>query len=140
MSAVAAPADRRFRRSHVKPSRRKRDWRRSIRPMLRNSIAGVVVAYGLYRMSSLAASMHLLQIDRIVVAGNRRLSNGEVLAVLNGLRGENLVLTDLDAWRRRLLSSPWIRDAGLRRSLPSTIEVLVSERQPMGIARLGGEM
>jgi len=108
--------------------------------MMRNTILGVVLAYGAYRMSSVAADTHILRIDRIVVAGNRRLSNGDVLAVLNGLRGENLVLTDLDAWRRRLLASPWVRDAGLRRSLPSTIEVLLSERQPMGIARVGGEM
>jgi cell division protein FtsQ len=63
-----------------------------------------------------------------------------VLAVVHGLRGENLVWTDLDAWRRRLLSSPWISDAALRRSLPSTVEIVVSERQPMCIGRINGEM
>src|SRR5262249_41986270 len=64
---------------------------------------------------------------------------GEVLAVLNGLRGESLVGTDLDAWRRRLMASPWVRDAALRRSLPSTVEVVVWERQPIGIGRINGE-
>ena len=63
-----------------------------------------------------------------------------MLAVLSGLRGESLVWTDLDAWRRRLLASPWVRDAALRRSLPSTIEVVVSERQPIGIGRINGDM
>ena len=82
----------------------------------------------------------MLQIDRIVVRGNERLSSGEVLAVLNGLRGESLVWTDLDAWRRRLLASPWVRDAALRRSLPSTVEVVVSERQPIGIGRIDGDL
>jgi cell division septal protein FtsQ len=49
--------------------------------------------------------------------------------------------TDLDAWRRRLLASPWVRDAALRRSLPATVEVVVSERQPIGIGRInGGDM
>jgi cell division septal protein FtsQ len=38
------------------------------------------------------------------------------------------------------MASPWVRDAALRRSLPSTVEVMVSERQPIGIARVGGEM
>ena len=42
----------------------------------------------------------------------------------SGLRGESLIWTDLDAWRRRLLASPWVRDAALRRSLPSTVEVV----------------
>ena len=47
------------------------------------------------------AQARMLQIDRVVVRGNTRLSTGEVLALLNGLRGENLVWTDLGAWRRR---------------------------------------
>jgi cell division protein FtsQ len=77
----------------------------------------------------------VLSVDRIVVHGNERLSQGEVLALLSGLRGESLVWTDLDRWRDRLLASPWVRDAALRRSLPSTIDVVLSERQPIAIAR-----
>src|SRR5262249_18617116 len=69
-----------------------------------------------------------------------RLSMGEVLAVLSGMQGGSMLWTDLDVWRRRLLASPWVRDAALRRSLPSTVEVVVSERQPMGIGRINGEM
>jgi cell division protein FtsQ len=88
-----------------------------------------------------SAKAHLLEVNRIVVHGNERLSKGEVLAVLSGLRGESLLWTDLDAWRRRLLSSPWVRDAALRRSLPATVDVVVSERQPIGIGRInGGDM
>ena len=82
----------------------------------------------------------MLQIDRIVVRGNERLSKGDVLAVLNGLRGESLVWTDLDRWRARLLASPWVRDAALRRSLPSTVEVVLWERQPIDAGRMDGEM
>jgi cell division protein FtsQ len=78
----------------------------------------------------------VLRIDHIVVRGNKQLSSGEVIAVLNGLRGENIVSADLTAWRRRLLSSPWVRDAALRRSLPSTVDVMVSERAPIGIGRI----
>ena len=75
-----------------------------------------------------------------MVRGNERLAEGDVLAVLSGLRGESLMWTDLDRWRRRLLASPWVRDAVLRRSLPSTVEVVVWERQPIGIGRINGEM
>ena len=60
--------------------------------------------------------------------------------MLSGLRGESLVWTDLDRWRQRLLASPWVRDAALRRSLPSTVEVVVWERQPIGIGRLSNDM
>jgi cell division septal protein FtsQ len=82
----------------------------------------------------------VLRVDRILVSGNERLSRGDVMAVLSGLRGESLLFTDLDAWRRRLLASPWIRDAALRRSLPSTVEVVVLERQPIGVGRINGEL
>ena len=113
MRAVAAPADRRFRRAHVKPGRRRRRWRAFIRPLLLSGALGLLLAYGMYRASSVAAHAHVLQVERIVVRGNERLSRGEVLAVLNGLRGESLVWTDLDRWRRRLLAAPWVRDAAL---------------------------
>jgi cell division septal protein FtsQ len=140
MSAVAAPADRRFRRAHVKPSRARRRWAGRVKPLLRYVLAAVVVAYGVYLGSSSVAHAHVLRVDRILVRGNERLSQGEVLAVLSGLRGESLVWTDLDRWRQRLLASPWVRDAALRRSLPSTVEVVVWERQPIAIGRLNDDM
>ena len=140
MSPVAAPADRRFRRAHLKPSRRRRHWRSLVTPAVKSGLVGLLIIYGAYRASNVVAHARVLQIDRIVVRGNERLSKGEVLALLSGLRGESLMWTDLDAWRRRLLASPWVRDAALRRSLPSTVEVVVLERQSIGIGRLAGEM
>lgn len=140
MSPVTAPSDRRFRRAHVKPSQRRRTWRALVKPLAGYGVIGLIGAYSMYQASNVAARAHLLRIDRIVVRGNDRLSKGEVLAVLNGLQGESLVWTNLDGWRKRLLASPWVLDAALRRSLPATVEVTVLERQPVSIARLNGEM
>jgi cell division protein FtsQ len=140
MSAVAAQTDRRFRRAHVKPARRKRSWRAIVRPLLVGMTLAAVLLYGAYRTSAIAAHLHMLKVETITVRGNERLSKGEVLAVLNGLRGESLVWTDLDVWRKRLMASPWVRDAALRRSLPSTVEVVVAERQPIGIGRINSDM
>lgn len=140
MSLVAAPADKRFRRAHVKPSRKRGRLAALVRPALKLvALAGLTV-YALYRGGDVVAHARVLQIDDIVVRGNGRLSDGEVHAVLGGLRGENIVLTDLDAWRRRLMASPWVQDAALRRSLPSTVEVMVTERNPIAIGRLGGSL
>lgn len=133
-------ADKRFRRAHVKPGHKRRRWRSVLKPV---AVYGLVVAslgFGCYRVSIVAAQAHVLQVERILVRGNERLSKGEVMAVLSGLRGESLVWTDLDVWRRRLLASPWVRDAALRRSLPSTVEVVISERQPVGIGRINSDM
>ena len=143
MSAVAAPADRRFRRAHVKPARRNGRGARWRRPAIRYGLVGRWSrSLAVYRgVAGRRRTRMCWKSNRIVVHGNERLSKGEVLAVLSGLRGESLLWTDLDAWRRRLLASPWVRDAALRRSLPSTVDVVVSERQPIGIGRInGGDM
>jgi cell division protein FtsQ len=103
-------------------------------------LALLLLAYGAYLGSRGVAQAHVLKVDRIVVDGNQRLSDGEVLALLSGLRGESLVWTDLARWRQRLLASPWVRDAALRRSLPSTVEVVVWERQPIAIGRMNDGM
>jgi cell division protein FtsQ len=137
---VAAPADKRFRRAHVKPGRRRSNWRAVVMPLAKYALVAIVFVFVLYRLAGVAAQAHALKIDRIVVRGNQRLSSAEVLAVLSGLRGRSLVWADLDEWRRRLLTSPWVSDASLRRSLPSTVEVLIAERQPVGVGRIHGEM
>lgn len=140
MSQVAAPSDRRFRRAHVKPARKRGNWRAIAKPLVRISLVGLIVGYGLYRGLGVAAHAHVLQVGRISVHGNDRLSKGEVLAMLSGLEGQSLIRTDLEGWRKRLLASPWVRDASLRRSLPSTVEVTIRERQPVSVARLNGDM
>jgi cell division protein FtsQ len=140
VSQVAAPADRRFRRAHVKPGRHRRTWRSAIGPAIIASGLLIAVSFALIRGRALLASAGVLQIDRIVVHGNERLSKGEVMGMLDGLRGEDLFGTDLDVWRHRLMASPWVRDAALRRSLPSTVDVAISERTPTGISRAGDAM
>jgi cell division protein FtsQ len=141
VSPVAAvAADSRFRRARVKPGRRRGRLRGVLKPMFRSAVAVLALGFLAYRASAAAARSRALQIDQIVVRGTERLSEGDVLTLLNGMRGESLVWCDLDAWRARLLASPWIRDAALRRSVPAMVEVVISERRPVGIGRINGEL
>jgi cell division protein FtsQ len=141
VSQVAVRSDKRFRRAHVKPARQRSRWLRAWSGRaVRSGFVSVALAYGAYRGAGIVAQAHVLQIDRIVVQGNEHMSEGEVLAVLGGLQGQSLLWTDLNAWRRRLLSSSWVREAELHRLLPSTIEVVVAERQPSGIGRIDGRL
>ncbi len=96
--------------------------------------------YGGYTAVDFLLHARLLQVSQLVVQGNQRLSTGEVLATLDGLRGENIATVDLDAWRQKLLKSPWVAHAEFRRVLPSTILIELSERAPIGIGRLGREL
>ncbi len=136
--AVAAPTDKRFRRAHVSPARRR--GRLLFRPkgLAIVAVLGAALAFGVYQLAGTVVSADALTVSRITVSGNARLSRGEVLSLLEGLQGRNMLLVRLDEWRGRLLTSPWVADAALRRVLPGTIDVFVSERQPIGIARLAG--
>lgn len=137
---VTAPADKRFRRAHVRPARKRggvasRRWRAAIAA----SIVGLALYAG-HRAVAVVAGLDIFHVDQIHVRGNHRLSNGEVLAMLEGLRGRSVLAVNLAEWRRSLLSSPWVADASLRRTLPSTVEVVILERAPLGIARIDGSL
>ena len=133
---VSAPADKRFRRAHVHPAR-KRSWMPSWRRIASAVAVCAAMGYGLYRAADLVLAADALTITNITVNGTNRMSSGEVLALLQELRGTSMVTADLDAWRRKLLGSPWIADAAIRRVFPGTVSVVISEREPLGIGRIG---
>jgi cell division protein FtsQ len=137
---VRATADRRFRRARVRPVRRRR-WRR----ILTWRRLGVAAATALtlcvgYGAVTLIARSSLLRVTKMVVRGNARLSTGEVLAMVNGLRGRSILTVDLDRERARLLASSWVAAATLRRILPATVEITLVERTPIGLCRIGGRL
>lgn len=138
-AGVTAPGDKRFRRPDVRPAgRRSVLWwcRRLSVPALASAVV-LVLAYSMFQS---AVADRLFVVSRVAVQGNTRLSHGEVKALLGGLEGQRIFGVDLDAYRGRLLESPWVADAIVRRVLPGTIEVRIHERAPMAIARLNGDL
>jgi len=129
--------DKRFRRAHIKPSRKRSPASKHAWLAARLLLLAIVLAYAGYRGVTLIAAASSLQIGHMVVRGHQRLSTGEVLALVEGLRGQNILAVDLGEWQQKLLSSPWVESATIRRVLPSTVEISVVERRPMGIGRLG---
>lgn len=138
--SVRAPTERNFRRARVKPTRRKAARRWFSWRLVRVTGASALAIYTCYRAAHLVVSADRLQVRRIEVRGNVRLSSGEIQALVDGLRGTNILTADLTEYRRRLTESPWVADVALRRVLPSTVEVFVSERRPMGLCRMGSNL
>lgn len=137
MPPVAAPSDRRFKRSHVKPQGRRSARVRHAWTAVRAVALVALTGYAVWRGVTLVSTAPALQVSEITVSGNERLSTGELQALLDGLRGRNIVGLGLEEWQERLLGSPWVEQATLRRVLPSTVEVVVRERRPIAIARIG---
>ncbi len=139
--SVKAATEKNFRRARVKPARRRTGLRALISwRVVRIAVCAVLAAYAVYRAFDLVVSASSLQVRRIAIHGNVRLSAGEVQTLVDGLRGSSILTADLASYRRKLLDSPWVANVALRRVLPSTIEVFVSERQPMGVSRLGSQL
>jgi cell division protein FtsQ len=133
---VSAPTDKRFRRRHVTPRTRRR-FALSRRRLAAAAVVATGVLYVGYQAALAAVTSEMVTVTRMTVSGNSRLSRDDVLALVDGLEGRNMLVLDLDEWRQRLLASPWVADAALRRVLPGTVDIVVSERQPLGIARIG---
>jgi cell division septal protein FtsQ len=133
---VAVRSDKRFRRAHV-PASRRRTWRPPWRRLAPAVALGVILAYALFRGAEMVVAADALAISKVTVEGTHRMSAGEVLALLQGLRGTNIVTADLESWRQKLLGSPWVADAAMRRVFPATVTVVITERDPLGIGRVG---
>jgi cell division protein FtsQ len=140
VAPVAAPADKRFRRAHVKPGRKRKVNLRHVWLAVKVAAVLAVAVYGGWRGTALVLGAPALQVSRVVVRGNERLSTGEVLALVDGLEGQNSLTVDLARWQERLLASPWVEAATLRRVLPSRVHVEIRERRPMGIGRIGSAL
>jgi len=98
------------------------------------------VALTSFFLPSVFRSTGFFRVDRITVRGNTHVSQGEILALIGPLREQNILTADLDIYRQHLMASGWVKTATLRRVLPSTIEVTVEERSPVGLARLGARL
>jgi len=128
-------ADKRFRRADVRPTRRRAAVR--LLKIGRLVLVGAVVAAGVWFTARQLAAAQLLTVRRVLVHGHERLTLPEVEALIGDVRGSSLLAVDLCATRGRLLESPWVADARLRRVLPDTLDLYVYEREPIAIARLG---
>ncbi|MEZ5286057.1 MAG: FtsQ-type POTRA domain-containing protein [Vicinamibacterales bacterium] len=137
MPPVSAPSDKRFRRSQVKPSSKRRTRLRAALVAARAVALVALAGYASWRGVALVSGASTFHVEHVTVAGNQRLSTGEVTSLLDGLQGSHILAADLASWRARLQSSPWVEAASLRRVLPSTIEVRVRERRPIALARVG---
>ncbi len=134
---VTAPTDRRLLRGQVKPGRRRSArrswWRLGVGAALNLALVG-----GGFALAMRVASSPAVRVSRVVVTGNEWLSVEEVRGRLSGIEGQSIFRVDLEAWRDELLESPWVADVILQRRLPSTIDVRLRERRPVGLGRLGG--
>lgn len=138
--SVRAPADKRFRRPSVRPAQQRGVSRALRGPILRGLAAAASLVLLGCAVIFVVSETALFRVNRVTVRGNSRLSTGEVLALVSDLKGDSVLTVDLAAYRRRLVDSPWVAEATLRRVLPGSVEITVHERAPIGLCRLSDHL
>lgn len=124
----------RFLRRRVRP---RRAYRKTLLVALRwvGAVTGLatLVAAGFWTASA-AGRAPELAVSRIMVEGNERLAEGEILETLGLHPGSNILSLDLETLKQQMLLSTWVKDVELARVLPATLTLRVVERTPLGIA------
>jgi len=118
-------------------SRARKDKRSTLRRAFVSIQIGAAICaglVGLFLLTERFAIPHQFRITSIEVKGSRFLSEGEVREMLGPAIGSSLISADLERLRANLAASPWVGGAVVRRKLPDTLLVDVTERFPIAFA------
>ncbi len=95
------------------------------------ALIAVSVALVIAYQAMLASS--LFGLSRLTLTGQERLGQSQVLTLAGLKPGMNLLRIDPEAVRLRLLASPWVAEAAVRRVLPDELRIHITERRPVAV-------
>jgi cell division septal protein FtsQ len=133
-----------------KPFKSKRSNRRHREPFLKRAgrtlvrsvklavvLAAVpVLAYGGWRGYRVLTTTERLAIETIEIAGAFRVSEDDIHDLAGIEEGDNILSFSESAVAGKIRGNPWIKDVDISRSLPSTVTIEVTEREPLALMKL----
>lgn len=90
--------------------------------------------------TSMAAAKAGFTVQRLTIEGQRRASDRELVRALGVGPGVSILSYDTGAAQERLEQLPWVRHAKIMRLLPSTLHVVIDEREPFAVWQIKGQM
>lgn len=104
------------------------------------AVAAVVVltAFGTRGARHWLQTSPTFAVENIHVSGLKNASQADVLARCGIRKGDNIFDVDVDDVARALGEHPWIRDVEVRRRLPRSVFISVTEHVPAALADMGG--
>jgi len=107
-------------------------------------LAGVttlaVLVYGGASLGHYIRTSPRLEVKKVLVLGQKRVAETEVLAQADLTDRVNVFSVDLEGIRERVETLQWVHHALVHRVLPDTIAIRIVEREPVGLARVKGEI
>ncbi|MDA8077654.1 MAG: FtsQ-type POTRA domain-containing protein [Nitrospiraceae bacterium] len=99
-----------------------------------------VIAVGVIVYLFTMAARSAFPLARVVFTGNAHLPDEE-LRNISGLKaGENLLALSAGAVSKKMLGSPWIRSASVRKEFPDSLHVLIREAEPFALLDMKGRL
>jgi cell division protein FtsQ len=108
-------------------------------------IAGAIAALSIVCWAGYSVIMYLataprFEVKKLSVSGLKRVDENQILARAGFEVGTNVFRVNLQQIRARVEELQWVRHAMVERVLPDQIIIKVIERQPIGLARIRGEV
>src|SRR5262245_51492149 len=112
-------------------------------------IAFAIVAFGGLGMGAYTVARYLrtdsrFEVKALAVSGVsgplKHVTEGQIVGQAEFDVGTNVFKVDLDKIRERVERLRWVRHAIVQRVLPDQIIIKVAEREPIGLARIRGEV
>lgn len=127
-SPVVVDPRMRSRRIAVRRDQRKRRFKR-----VTVALAAVVVLVA----AAVATQTPLLDVDRVRIDGVGHTATADVRRVSGISPGDTMVGVDVGRAAARVEDLPWIAEARVARRWPGTVEIHVTEREPLAMVGIG---
>lgn len=100
----------------------------------------VIFGWGSYTLVHYLRTSPRLEVKKVLVMGQKRVTETEVLAQAELSAGVNVFAVDLTGIREHVEKLQWVHHAFVLRVLPDTVTIKIVEREPVGLARVRGEI
>src|SRR5215469_11466396 len=102
------------------------------------------LGWGSYKFVHYLRTASRFEVNALTISGFngplKRVTEDQIAGRAEFEVGTNVFRVDLNAIRERVEGLQWVRYAIVQRVLPDQIMVKVIEREPIGLARIGGEV
>jgi cell division protein FtsQ len=78
-----------------------------------------------------------LRAQRLIIEGNRRISESQIAAQAQLTEGMNILSANLSLVRKKLLAHPWIAEVEVSREIPPALKIIIKEHVPLAVVDLG---
>ena len=103
-------------------------------------VSVLAVCWAGYSVISYLVTAPRLEVKKLSVSGLKRVEENQIIAKAGFEVGSNVFRVDLPEIRKRVEDIQWVRHAIVQRVLPDQIMIKVIEREPIGLARIRGEI